>query len=145
VVSGGRTRQRAVEARLDEGVEAGRVDEVRHHSWQSHVRTPLAGDDPAAETVAWYHRFVACAARIDASVEPFFAHYERDSAFTGTSYEEYVFPVLAIAVVEDGEVVEVAPRRTAAGEEVGVRDVIEDLAGAATTVEDVAPTPVASE
>lgn len=143
-VSGGRTRQRAVEDHLGALRDAGHVAEVTHHSWQSHVRTPVDDDGPAAEAVAWYDRFVSWAERNDASIEPFFARRERDSAFTGTSYEEYVFPVLAIAVVRDGEVTEVAPRVTCAGEQVDVRDVVDRLDGA-PTAGTPAPAPVAGE
>jgi hypothetical protein len=65
------------------------------------------------------------------------------STFVGESYEEYVFPVLAVAVVRDGELTEVAPRITCTGDRVDVRDVVERLDP--TVAGPTAATPVASE
>jgi hypothetical protein len=144
-VAGGRTRQRAVAARLDELVAAGHVADLTTHSWHGRVRTPVDADGPVADAVAWYDRFVAWADRNGATVEPFFGRHERESTLTDTTYEEYVFPVLAVAVVRDDEVTEVAPRRTCTGDRVDVRDVVERLGATAASDADAAPPAVAGE
>lgn len=131
-VAGGRTRQRGVEDRLGVLRDAGRVAADTRHAWQRRVRTPVDGDGPTSEAVAWHGRFAEWAERNGASIEPFFSDHDCNSAFTGTSYEEYVFPVLAVAVVRDREVTEVAPRITCTGEQVDVRDVVDRLDAAST-------------
>jgi hypothetical protein len=142
-VSGDQTRQRAVADRLASLAEAGRVAAVDRRWWSARVRTPVDDDSPNADAVEWFERFGRWAEREGVSVEPAFAHHERASAFTGECYEEYVFPVLAAAVLRDGEVVAAAPHTTGSGGQVGVRDLVESLADAAAV--DATPAAVAGE
>jgi hypothetical protein len=66
---------------------------------------------------------------------------ERESTLTGGCYEEYVFPMFAVAVVRDGELTEVAPRVTCTGDRVDIGDVVERLDPAVATAETAVATP----
>jgi hypothetical protein len=142
-VSGDQTRQRAVESRLRSLAEAGRIAAVDRRWWSARVRTPVEDDSPRAAAVEWFERLGRWAEREGVAVEPAFARHERASEFTGERYEEYVFPVLAVAVLRDDEVVAAAPHVAETGDQVGVRDVVERLADAANA--DATPAAVASE
>lgn len=127
-VSGARTRQREVRDRLAGFQRAGRIVAVDTHSWEGRVRRDDADDDVAAEAVEWYERFDRWASDRDADLSPFFTHNERESELAGESYEEFVFPVLSVAVLrEDGAVRAVAPRIDD-GEHVTVDDCLDRLA-----------------
>jgi hypothetical protein len=135
-VAGDHTRQRAVEARLRRLADRGAVAAVRTHHWPGRVHTPV--DDDAAAAVDWFERVRSWAADRGGTVEPFFGHHARESAFTGTRHEEYVFPVLAVTVRRDDTLVAAAPHTAAAGETVDVEAVVDALADGETPPEGTA-------
>lgn len=126
-VTGAATRQREVLDRLEDLETTDRVAGVSTHTWEARVRTPADG---AHQAVDWFERFERWAERNDATLSPFFERHERTSGFTGESYEELVFPVVCLAVVRDGSIEEVVPRRED-GTVVDVEDCLDRLAEAA--------------
>jgi len=125
-VTGAGTRQREVIDRLEDLAASDRVAGVSTHTWEGRVRTPV-DEEHEAQAVDWFERFERWAERNDAALSPFFERTERTSEFTGEEYEDLVFPVVCLAVVRDGSIEEVAPRRED-GEVVDVADCLDRLA-----------------
>lgn len=127
-LTGAWTRQKAVVERLDELADDGRVADVDVTLWDGRVRTPPA-DEFAHRSVEWFHHFEAWADDEDVSLRPCFEKYERHSTITGETYEDYVFPVICLAVRREGDIDEVVPHYD--GESLRtVTDCLDDLAGA---------------
>lgn len=109
-MSGGWTRQREVIDRLEELQSRGRIDAYETHVWEGRVQIPIdEGSDADPPPVEWYRRFEAWAERNGASLGPAFDHNRRVSEVTGDAYEEFVFPVICLAVHQEGRIVHVAP------------------------------------
>ncbi|WP_255198782.1 HTH domain-containing protein [Halorarius litoreus] len=99
-------RRRAVVARLEELQSNGWLDRFSVRTWPS--RVTLEG--PNEDVVSVVHRLERWADEAGVSLGPCFEWREYDCTFTDESGELVSLPVVALAVYEDDDLVDVAPR-----------------------------------
>lgn len=99
---------RALRERLEALADAGLIGGVDVETWEGRLLLETGETPPRA--VEWFHRFQEWARRNDRALGPSFGHSHPVSSFTGERYEEFVFPVVCVAVLRGDDVLEVIPR-----------------------------------
>lgn len=95
---------------LETFADSGRIDGYDIHFWEGRVQDTDAGPR-TPECIQWYRRFETVATQHGWSLTPAFEHARRHSTFADEDYDEYVFPVLALAVHVADSIVDIAPRK----------------------------------
>lgn len=127
-IHGAYEKQTEVIRRIESLVESGVVDAFDRYNWARRI-SPSANGPWAEVAQEKYDEFRNWARSNDRRIEPTFAQRTVRNEFVDEEYEIIQFPVITVAVYEDGDLDILAPSLDEDGNAYTVDDCLADLAG----------------